>query len=221
MISTRPHAATALSATLLCLIATSAWPGCSHDEPFPFDRFQKYPGNPIVQPQGTTWESKDVFNPAAWTDGDTVYLLYRAEDSTGIGQWNGTSRIGLATSKDGLHFEREAEPVFGPTEPWEQPGGTEDPRVVKVGGTFYLTYTAYDGETARLALASSRNLRQWTKHGLIFPNRGWSKSGAILKDSVDGRYWMYFGDTDIWAASSPDLIHWTAIDEPVLKRRPG
>ena len=67
--------------------------------------FEKYEGNPILTPQGATWEAKDVFNPAAWTDGETVYMLYRAEDTTGVGRWNGTSRIGLATSRDGLRFE--------------------------------------------------------------------------------------------------------------------
>lgn len=183
--------------------------------------FAKYEANPILVPQGHTWEAKDVFNPAAWTDGDTVWMLYRAEDSTGIGVWNGTSRIGLARSTDGFQFQREPDPVLEPTEDWELPGGTEDPRVVKVGETFYLTYTAYDGRTARLALASSPDLRAWSKHGLVFPDRGWTKSGAILPVAIDGTYWMYFGDTNIWAAYSTDLLQWTVVEEPVLRPRAG
>ncbi len=183
--------------------------------------FEKYEGNPIIAPQGQTWEAKDVFNPAAWTDGETVWMLYRAEDTTGVGKWNGTSRIGLASSSDGVQFDREPDPVLEPTEDWEIPGGCEDPRVVKVNDTFYLTYTAYDGKTARLALASSNDLRAWTKHGLVFPERGWTKSGAILTTPVDSVYWMYFGDTNIWAAHSTDLIQWTVVEEPVLRPRPG
>ncbi len=183
--------------------------------------FTKYDGNPILTPRGDTWEAKDVFNPAAWTDGDSVWLLYRAEDTTGTGRWHGTSRIGLAHSADGLRFEREPDPVLAPTEDWELPGGCEDPRVVKIGDTFYLTYTAYDGETARLALASSTDLRSWTKHGLVFPDRGWTKSGAILPTPIRGTYWMYFGDTNIWAAHSTDLLNWTVVEEPVLRPRPG
>ena len=182
--------------------------------------FDKYESNPILVPQGATWEAKDVFNPTTWSDGETVFMLYRAEDSTGIGDWNGTSRIGLATSTDGIHFERHPEPVLEPTEPYELPGGCEDPRVVKIDETFYLTYTAYDGETARLALATSPDLKTWTKHGLLFPDLGWTKSGAILTEPVDGRYWMYFGDTNLWAAHSEDLIHWTPLEEPVLRPRP-
>lgn len=184
--------------------------------------FDKYEANPIMMPQGATWESKDIFNPTTYADEEQIYLLYRAEDSTGIGEWNGTSRIGMARSTDGFNFEREIAPILSPTEDYELPGGCEDPRVVKIGDTFYLTYTAYDGESARLALASSKgNLYNWEKHGLLFPQLEWSKAGAILPEPVDGKYWLYFGDTDVWAAHSEDLINWTLIEEPVLLRRPG
>jgi predicted GH43/DUF377 family glycosyl hydrolase len=183
--------------------------------------FIKYDRNPILGPTGDTWQSKDVFNPAAWTDGDTIWLLFRAEDATGIGEWNGTSRIGLAYSKDGYHFDRDAQPILEPGEPWELPGGCEDPRLVKIRDTFYLTYTAYDGNTARLALACSKDFYAWEKRGLLFPDRGWTKSGAILSTPLDDRYWMYFGDTNIWAAHSTNLMDWTVIEEPVLSPRAG
>lgn len=181
--------------------------------------FEKYAQNPILTSSGNSWQSKDVFNPAAWTDGERIWLLYRAEDSTGIGKWNGTSRIGLASSRDGYHFVSEARPVLEPTEPWEQPGGCEDPRIVRIGDVFYLTYTAFNGKTARLALAESQDLFSWEKHGLVFPERGWTKSGAILPTPIDGKYWMYFGDTNIWAAHTEDLLDWTVVEQPVLQPR--
>lgn len=187
----------------------------------PVGPFVKFAGNPVLTPGSTDWEQRAVYNPAVWTDGASVWMLYRAEDSTGTGKWNGTSRIGLAVSKDGRHFERMPEPVFVPTEAWELPGGSEDPRIVQVDSVFYLTYTAYDGETARLALATGRDLHSWEKHGLVFPDRGWTKSGAIFDRPVKGRYWMYFGDTNIWAAYSTDLLNWTVVEEPVLQPRSG
>ncbi|MCI0419163.1 MAG: hypothetical protein L0312_08090, partial [Acidobacteria bacterium] len=127
--------------------------------------FTRHDGNPILAPRGESWEAKDVFNPAAIVKDGKVYLLYRAEDRTGIGKWNGTSRLGLAVSDDGLHFQREPEPVLVPTEEYEKPGGCEDPRIVEHDGSYYVTYTAYDGKQARLCLASSKDLRRWTKHG--------------------------------------------------------
>ncbi len=183
--------------------------------------FVKYEGNPIITPQGDTWEAKDVFNPAAFAEDGLIHMLYRAEDSTGIGIWNGTSRIGLATSSDGLNFDRRPEPIYEPVDEWELPGGAEDPRIVKIDDTYWLTYTAYDGETARQALASSNDLQNWNRHGLIFPQLGWTKAGAIVPQQINDRYWMYFGDTNIWAAWSEDLINWTPIEEPVMRPREG
>ncbi|MEX2344179.1 MAG: glycoside hydrolase family 130 protein [Balneolaceae bacterium] len=190
-------------------------------DPWQIEGFVKYDENPILTPQGDSWEAKDVFNPAAWSDGEQIYMLYRGEDSTGIGDWNGTSRIGLATSTDGIHFSREPEPVYEPVADWELPGGAEDPRIVEIDDTFYMTYTAYDGETARQALASSPDLRNWDRHGLIFPELGWTKAGTIVPEKINGRYWMYFGDTNIWIAWSEDLVNWTPIEEPVMRPREG
>lgn len=193
---------------------------------FPLGPFQKYQGNPVLSLQGTGWEAKDVFNPTAIVKDDTVYLLYRAEDTTGAGLWNGTSRIGLALSHDGVHFIRNPEPVLAPTEPYEWPGGCEDPRVVEIQGLYFLTYTAFDGKVARLCLATSTDLFHWTKHGPMLPDfrlpdgTPWTKSGAILPQPVGGRYWMYFGDTAIWLAWSSDLFHWTFEPEPVLTPSP-
>jgi predicted GH43/DUF377 family glycosyl hydrolase len=183
--------------------------------------FVRYPGNPILGPTGAGWEAKDVFNPAAWTDGEAVYLLYRAEDRKGLPGREFTSRLGLARSADGLHFTRHPEPVMEAAEPYEMPGGCEDPRLVRIDGRFYLTYTAYDGQTARLCLATASDLHSWSRLGPLFPERGWTKSGAILDQPIGGRYWMYFGDTHLWAAHSADFQHWEVVEAPVLSPRPG
>lgn len=199
--------------------------------------------NPILTPDSLTqfycpvrrgkikWEEKDVFNPAAVVRNDTVILLYRAEDK--IGKFAGTSRIGLAWSMDGFHFKRLPAPVLypdnDPSKIYEWEGGCEDPRIVEDGnGTYYLTYTGYDGDKARLMVASSKDLRHWDKHGLAFAKADngkyiniWSKSGSIICNyqngeaiaaKINGKYWMYWGDTDIFIAFSDDLIHWTPVE---------
>ena len=187
------------------------------------------------------WEEKDVFNPAAVVRDDKVFLLFRAEDN--VGRFAGTSRLGLAISSDGFHFTKMPEPVFYPDNDslkiYEWEGGVEDPRVVESpDGRYILTYTAYDGNLARLLVASSDDLVHWKKHGLVLPGKykdTWSKSGAIIAkqegsrivaQKIDGKYWMYFGDTDLFMATSDDLINWQAVEEDgklksVLKPRPG
>lgn len=207
--------------------------------------FQKQDAlNPILTADSTTsfycpvrrdsvkWEEKDVFNPAAVVRNGKVYLLYRAEDK--IGKFAGTSRVGLAVSDDGLTFKRMPKPVLYPDndfmKKYEWEGGCEDPRVVETPqGTYLMTYTTYDGKTARLCVATSTDLQTWQKHGLAFEKahtgkykNTWSKSGAIIcrragskmvATKINGKYWMYWGDTDIFIATSDDFLNWTPLEE--------
>lgn len=194
--------------------------------------------DPIWKKQ-VAWEEKDVFNPAIVVKDSKVYMLYRAQDKLGLP--GGTSRIGLAVSGDGLHFTRNTNPVLYPdNDAWKQyewQGGCEDPRIVEdQQGTYYMTYTAYDGKTARLLVATSKDLLHWTKHGPVFAAAmngkymdKWSKSGSIVSKYMDGKiiatringkYWMYWGDQFIWAATSDDLIKWTPVEMPAGEKPP-
>jgi predicted GH43/DUF377 family glycosyl hydrolase len=185
---------------------------------------------PLLKP-ATGWTSAGVFNPAAIKVGSKTVLLFRAQDT------NHTSRIGYAESPDGVHFTESPEPVLWPEAPYEKNGGVEDPRVVQINGTYYLTYTGYDGHSAQLCLATSKDLLHWTRQGVILPaykgtwNTQWTKSGAILPKQVNGKWWMYYlgtrTDSDgkprdyMGLAESADLLHWKdATDKPVLDRRP-
>ena len=185
-------------------------------------------GNPILEPHRSGLDVSGAFNPAVVKDGDRYVMLYRAQDA------QKTSRLLRATSTDGIHFVRDAEPALVPEAEYERQGGVEDPRLVKIGATWYLTYTAYDGKDAQLALATSPDLVRWERRGVIMPaNRGrwnvhWTKAGAILDERVGGKYWMYYmGDPpgaydQMGVAWSEDLLHWTeALDAPILARRPG
>ena len=112
------------------------------------------------------WSEKNVLNPAALVKDGKVYLLYRSQDIAM------TSRIGLAVSDDGLHFSKLPEPVLFPAKDsmkkYEWKGGVEDPRIVETeNGEYILTYTSYDGKTARLCMATSKDLQHWTKQGLV------------------------------------------------------
>lgn len=184
-----------------------------------------------IRKEEVRWEEKDVFNPAAVVRNGQIQMIYRAEDT--VGKHSGTSRLGLAISDDGLNFKRKSVPVFFPDNDemkiFEWEGGCEDPRIVESeNGKYIMTYTSFDGNIARMCLASSDDLLKWTKHGLVlgkFENGKyrdlWSKSGSIVckvagerlvATKINGKYWMYWGDTDIFLASSKDLINW----EPII-----
>lgn len=207
-------------------------------EPFhlPFGKWSRVSEEPIVAPEGEGFESAGTFNPSVVRYDGQFVMLYRAQDT------KGKSSLGYATSTDGIHFTRRPEPVLVSEAPYEKGGGVEDPRLVKVGDTFYLTYTGYnnvdgrgaDKRDAQLCLATSKDLINWQRHGIVLPsyqgrwNVKWTKSGAILTEKINGKYWMYFlgdakgQDTQMGLAYSDDLLHWTeALDHPVLSSRPG
>jgi predicted GH43/DUF377 family glycosyl hydrolase len=190
--------------------------------------WKRISNDPIISPRGDGWESAGTFNPAVIFYRRKFVMLYRAQDK------NGTSRMGYAESSDGVHFNRRAEPVFSPEAAYEKDGGVEDPRLVKFGETYYLTYTGYNRKDAQLCLATSKDLLHWQRRGVILPayeglwNVRWTKSGAIVPEKINGKYWMYFLGTSadqtdqMGLAYSTDLIHWTdATDVPVLPRRAG
>ena len=188
-----------------------------------------------VTGQTVAWASKDLFNPGAVVREGRICLLVRGEDH--VGRYAGTSRIGLATSADGVSFDLEPDPVIAPADDrwhaWEWPGGCEDPRVVEApDGGYVCTYTAFDGKVGALFVATSADLRRWTKHGPAFGQTAYvrlpSKSGSIvteLRDGrlvaarIDGRYWMYWGEGVIYAATSEDLVRWRPIEIDIAPER--
>ena len=194
----------------------------------PFGAWHRVSAAPVIAPRANGWESAGTFNPAVVRLGDKLVMLYRAQDK------QGTSRLGYAESADGIHFMRRDEPVLSPSADYEKDGGVEDPRLVQFGDTYYLTYTGYNKKDAQLCLATSKDLIHWDRKGVIIPaNKGnwnvkWTKSGAIVPEKIDGKYWMYFLGTSAdekdqaGLASSTDLLHWTeATQIPVLPVRPG
>lgn len=185
---------------------------------------------PILQVD-LPWAATGAFNPSAARVGNKTVLLFRATDK------NKTSRIGYAESVNGGAFKVNPDPVLAPEAPYEKNGGVEDPRVVRIGDLYYLTYTGYNLHDAQLCLAVSRDLQHWDRKGVILPayhgawNTQWTKSGAIVPEKIDGKWWMYYLGTSkgpdgvtrdkMGLAVSKDLLHWTdATDKPVLDVRP-
>lgn len=198
--------------------------------------------NPVISPDSTNlffcpmqqknvpWEGNDTFNPAATIYRNRIVVMYRAEDNSGVGIGKRTSRLGYAVSRNGTDFKREKQPVFYPAkdgqEALEWPGGCEDPRIAMTeDGLYVMCYTQWNRKTARLSVATSRDLKNWEKHGPAFEEaydgrfyNMFCKSASIITKvedgkqtiaKINGKYYMYWGERFVNVATSEDLVNWT------------
>lgn len=165
-------------------------------------KLKRYEHNPIISPlPDSPWENICTTNPGAWYDGNKVHLLYRGGPDTD----KHPIYFGLAESTDGFHFERVTQqPVFGPSENGWDGGCIEDPRIVKFGDTYFVTYAARMFPPAAYwrkkfplnafnpdlpddaPLAARENL---TRSGIAVTNdfRTWQRLGPITPANVDDR----------------------------------
>jgi predicted GH43/DUF377 family glycosyl hydrolase len=237
-----------LSFALLCLIQTNLFSQTTENV-LPnwalggFERPCK--ANPIISPNANSkffcpmnqsevkWEESDTFNPAAVVKDGKICVLYRAEDNSAVGIGSRVSRVGLAETEDGVSMTKRPSPVFFPADDnnkqYEWPGGCEDPRVaVTEDGTYVIFYTSWDRSVARLCVATSADLLNWTKHGPVFAKayggkylNTWSKASSIVTKvvtgklvvaKVNGKYFMYWGEYKTHCAVSEDLVNWTPLE---------
>ncbi|UCG83224.1 MAG: glycosidase [Dehalococcoidia bacterium] len=167
----------------------------------------RFNANPILRPiQDHSWESRYVLNPGSIRLEGKVYLVYRAFGEEQI------SRLGLAVSEDGFYFsERLNTPIFEPVNEVERKG-CEDPRLILIRDRIYMTYTAYSGTIAQIALASINvedflkyRWERWRRHGLVFPGFT-DKDAALFPVKFNGEYAMLHRvDPHIWITFSRSL----------------
>ncbi len=219
--------------SLLCLL--------TYSQDWTLGPFVKTKENPIAKADSTLtffcpvkkevvkWQRADVFNPAAIVKDGKVYLFTRCEDNPKAILGGRTSRIGLSTSTDGIHFMKHPEPVLFPTDDkfkeLDYPGGCEDPRIVETeDGLYVIAYTSWNTKIARLSIAFSKDLYHWEKKGAAFAKAFdgkfmniWSKSGSIVTKmknnrpvvaKINGKYWMYWGEQFVNLAWSENLYDW-------------
>ncbi len=230
---------------ILLLVTACAWSAAQERPDWQIAPFVRPLAEPVIVPNRDSlfqnpvdgkpvhWEALHTFNPAAIVRAGKVCVLYRAEDDTGemrIGLH--TSRLGLAESADGIHFQRRPQPVLYPDndsqKDREWPGGCEDPRIVEADdGTYVLTYTQWNRRKTDAAIATSKDLIHWTKYGpalgtegkydaLSYKSAGIATHpdhGRLMAARILGKFWMYWGEGVIRLATSTDLIHWKPVED--------
>lgn len=190
-------------------------------------RLQRHAINPVLLPDPTSdWECYNVYNPSVIHHNGLFHMHYRAQGLDWI------SRIGYALSTDGVHWNRLRQPVLEPHDGSDS-RGLEDPRVVEIDGTFYMTYTAYGreftgpGKPTHLGggilpmVARSQNLITWERLGPIVRGED-NKDHVLFPRKIDNRFvalhrrWPH-----VWLARSDDLLTWHEADmAPIYQPRP-
>jgi len=174
-------------------------------------KLKRVSDQPILAPKKeNNWEAAAVFNCAAIYDNGLVHMIYRATDITSNGsQGKYINSLGYAVSVDGVNFNRLEYSILKNDIPQEA-RGPEDPRIVKIDDTFYMMYTGYGGrfdDDYRISLATSKNLIDWQRHGVMLdePN----KDASLFPEKIGGKYLMFHRHPpNIWLATSDDLKHW-------------
>ena len=166
---------------------------------------------PLLTPRpGVVWEAGGVFAPAVIKDGDKWHMLYRAFGA------DRRSRLGYAESQDGLRWLREDLPRVTPVRGnSNERDGVEDPRIVKLNGHYYVTYTAVRGRFQRFK-TRIRILRttDFITYKRLKPRFSWNRSrfdkdGVLIPTKTGGRFWMLHRiPPAVRLSSSTNLKRW-------------
>lgn len=187
--------------------------------------------NPILTPSNLPWENMLVFNPGAVIVDNKICLIYRAQ-----GNGDFRSHLGMAISSDGISFKRETSPLYTGVDHIDETLGKEDPRIVNIDGTYYITYTAVlEDLTAeinpnwkekiakkpRIALTTTRDFHKYTNYDVIIPNLS-GKNSSFFPKKVNNEFWLLYrkGVGHTYFARSSSLTSWSK-SYPVFDERPG
>ncbi len=169
----------------------------------------RYSDNPIITRRDVPFRVNSIFNAGAVKHGNKYLLLCRIEMA------NGRSSLVVAESGNGYDFQVENKPCLTPHDHGEfkqyTEWGIEDPRIVEIEGSYYLTYTGYSKSGTVVILSETKDFKTFRVLGPISepPN----KDCTIFPDKIDGYYWKLDRPStednhNIWISKSPDLIHW-------------
>ncbi|MCE3199783.1 glycoside hydrolase family 130 protein [Paenibacillus sonchi] len=177
-------------------------------------KINRHPENPIVVPGKYDWRLATVFNPAVIKDGGKFYMIERTAGSLTPCK----NFLGLLESEDGVHFTHvKEEPVVTPDMLGFPYGSVQDPRIVKIGDMFYMTFALrpcamnyYPTGTGipersipeypdgwgeeeghwltRSILMSSRNLTDWEYVSTTTPLEINDRNNMLFPEKIGGRY---------------------------------
>ncbi len=205
--------------------------------PWAIGPFTKHPGNPILAPTPGQWDqghsAGGVHNGSILRHNGKFHYIYRGERPIDVptkSEMNYICDVGLAVSDDGVHFVKDntCSPFFRIGD--DRRYSYEDPCVVRHNDTFYLFCNQWlwdemlNPKVCGVFLATSKDLRTWHKHGIVFSDaKRIHRNPVILQNGdneavrLNGRFVMYINDGLM--AYSDDMLHWQSREIP--HRWPG
>ena len=210
----------------------------------------RYPSNPILTSHdiNKVWTNpkfqvKTVHNAGVIEHNGKTLMLFRSHLRSGV------SILGLAKSRNGFDgWKVEPYPAMIPCSKKDsfakgvnkkviienEAGGIEDPRIIKLGNNYLITYNAYHSsikDRVRVSLATTKDFKTFTRHGLLL-NRN-MRNVAIFPEKINDRYFGLFrlndtgnvgraytqiriGFTRDWKSNS-----WKLLKEPIIKTGAG
>lgn len=150
--------------------------------------------NPIIQSDNQhPWRSLATFNCSPVEHEGHLHLIYRAmgDESLYRGHKMSVSTIGHAISTSSEHDNLTEEyQLIKPEKDWEI-FGCEDPRVTKIGDTYYIFYTAlggfpFDATNIKVAVATTKDLKEIDEKRLVTPFN--AKAMALFPEKVGGKW---------------------------------
>jgi len=193
--------------------------------------------NPIIRPGGHAWNVEAVFNPAAVVLENRTHILYRAVGADGV------SRLGYASSTDGIVFDKRLPyPAFVAEMPRKQHGavcrysptlypsggswgGCEDPRMVLLNERVYVTINIFDGwDYIRVAVISiaqddflAEQFGKWDGPHILSRPGERHKNWVIFPEKIGGRFAILHSIAPKIEIAFRDSIENIGIEEPHIE----
>lgn len=123
------------------------------------------------------------------------------------------SHLRLVCSDDSINFQESEDFPLLTGEGDQESYGIEDCRVTQIDDTYYLTYTAVSPTGVAVGLRTTTDWKTIRNQGLIFSAH--NKDCTFFNEKINGKFVALhrpsspeLGGNYIWAAKSPDGIHW-------------
>ncbi len=167
---------------------------------------RRYAKNPIITADMLPFNCRGVFNSSVVKHEGRYVMMLRCEG------YNFYNFFVLAESDNGFDNWKIGDiiPLPEDDEYKKYARVQYDPRITKIGDTYYVTYCAH-GSDARMAMLSSKNMRDFAFEGFI-TGTGF-RNTVLFPEKIDGLYAALERPnalSEIWVTRSPDLKYWGA-----------